>query len=129
VAYRANIVCVFSWLHARVVYRLGISFIEDILMETLGHFFESINQLLGVTGPGELIFHPVFIGICVVLFLYGVFAGKKVLAVGLGGLMAGALVFKYLYPEDASQLGTLIKFLAAMGGVALLVVYFGFVRE
>jgi len=98
-------------------------------MEALAHFFESINRLLGVTGPGEMIFHPIFIGICVVLFLYGVFAGKRFLAVGLGGLMAGAAVFKYLYPQDSSQLGDLIKFLAAMGVVALLVVYFGFIRE
>lgn len=98
-------------------------------MEALTNFFQSINQMLGVAGPGELIFHPVFLGICMVLFLYGLFAGKRFMAVGLGAFMAGAAIFHYLYPEDSSQLGELIKFLAAMGAVALIAVYFGFIRE
>lgn len=98
-------------------------------MDALANLFESINRLLGVKGPGELVFHPVFIGICAAIFIYAVVTGVKFLAVGLGGLMGGALIFHYLYPADASNLGELLKFISAMGGLALLVVYFGFVRE
>jgi len=100
-----------------------------MLMDTLANFFESINRLLGVSGPGELVFHPVFIGLCVAIFIYAVATGQKFLAVGIGGLMGGAAIFHYLYPEDSSHLGELLKFIAAMGGLALLVVYFGFIRE
>jgi len=98
-------------------------------MQTLANFFESINRLLGVSGPGELIFHPVFIGICVVLLLYGVARRKKFLVLALGGLMGSALIFHYLYPRDATNLTDLVTFIAAMGLFALLLVYFAFVRE
>jgi len=98
-------------------------------MDALASFFEWINRMLGVGGPRELVFHPVFIGTCVAIFVYAVATGKRFLAVGLGGLMGGAVIVHYLYPEDSSNLGELIKFISALGGLALVVVYFGFVRE
>ena len=98
-------------------------------MEALANFFEWINRMLGVWGAGELVFHPVFIGICVALFIYGVATGKRFLGVGIGGLLGGALIFHYLYPHDSSALSELLKFIVAMGALALLIVYFGFIRE
>lgn len=98
-------------------------------MQTMANFFEAINKLLGVTGPGELIFHPVFIGLCVALFIYAILRRKKFLTLALGGLMGSAVIFHYFYPRDSSNLTELITFIAAMGILALLVVYFAFVRE
>jgi len=98
-------------------------------METLAKFFDSINRLLGVSTPGELIFHPVFIGFCIVAFIYCFLTRMKYFAIAIGGLMGGAAIVHYLYPSNTSHLGELIKFLAAMGGLALLLVYIGFVRD
>ncbi len=44
-------------------------------MEALTNFFEAINKLLGVSTPGELLFHPVFLGICIALFIYALATG------------------------------------------------------
>jgi hypothetical protein len=98
-------------------------------MQTLTNFFESINKLLGVSGPGELIVHPVFIGLCVILFLYALARRRKFLILGIGGFMGSAAIFHYFYPKDSSNLTELITFLAIMGVFALLLVYFSFVRE
>lgn len=98
-------------------------------METLAQFFDRINELLGVSGPGELIFHPVFIGLCLAALIYSVIKGYKFSALAIFGLLVGGVIFNYLYPEDSSDLHELIKFLAAMGGLALVIVYLGFVRE
>lgn len=76
-----------------------------------------------------MIFHPVFIGICVILFLYAVARRKKFLTIGLGGLMGSAAIFHYLYPKDASNLTELVTFIAAMALFSLLLLYFAFVRE
>jgi len=73
--------------------------------------------------------HPVFIGLCVLVIVYAVFTGLKWLSVPALGLVGGALIYVYLYPEDASNLMALMKFLLAMGGLALLMVYFGFIRD
>ncbi len=60
-------------------YRLEWIFRESSgdLMETMANFFEWINRLLGVSGPGELVMHPVFIGFCVVAFVYTVYTHMK----------------------------------------------------
>lgn len=98
-------------------------------METLAGFFDSINQALGVSGPGELVFHPVFLGICIVAFIYFIFTGMKYFAVALGGLIGGAVIVHYWYPKNTSNLTELITFLGAMGVLALVLVYIGFVRD
>jgi hypothetical protein len=98
-------------------------------MQSLANFFEWINRLLGVSSPGELVVHPVFIGICVILFLYAVARRNKFLTIGLGGMMGSAAIIHYLYPKDASNLTDLVTFIAAMGLFALLLLYFGLVRE
>jgi hypothetical protein len=43
--------------------------------------------------------------------------------------MGGALIFHYLYPEQGSNLGSLLTFIAAMGGLVLVLVYLGFIRD
>ncbi len=98
-------------------------------MESLANFFESINRLLGVKGPGELVVHPVFIGFCVVVFIYAVATRMKYFALSIAGLMGGTLIFHYLYPENSSDLGALLTFIGAMGALALFLVYMGFIRE
>jgi hypothetical protein len=98
-------------------------------METMANFFESINRLLGVTGPAELVMHPAFLGLCFVVFIYAVITRMKYFALILAGLMCGALIFHYLYPEQSSNLGDLLKFVAAMGGLVLVLVYLGFIRD
>ncbi|MDQ7783009.1 MAG: hypothetical protein RDU20_09030 [Desulfomonilaceae bacterium] len=98
-------------------------------METLAKFYDSINRLLGVTTPGELVFHPAFIAFCIIAFIYFVVTRMKYFAVGIGGLVGGAAIVHYLYPSNTSNLPELIKFLAAMGGLALVLVYIGFVRD
>jgi hypothetical protein len=98
-------------------------------METLANFFDWINQLLGVSGPGELVMHPVFLGLCFVAFIYALVTHMKYFALILAGLMGGAVIFHYLYPEQSSNLNELVTFIAAMGGLALLLVYLGFIRD
>jgi hypothetical protein len=98
-------------------------------MQHLTNFFEWINKVLGISGAGELVTHPVFIGICVLLLLYGVARRRKFMVLGLGGLMGSTVIFHYLYPADSTNLTDLITFIAAMGLLALLLVYFAFVRE
>ncbi len=46
-------------------------------MEGLSRFFESINHFLGVSGPGELLFNPWFIGFCLIIFIYATWVGMK----------------------------------------------------
>jgi hypothetical protein len=98
-------------------------------METIARFYDWINSLLGVQTTEELILHPVFIGLCVLVFIYAVAMGLKWLSVPAIGLIGGALIYVYLYPEDTSDLAALLKFLLAMGGLALIVVYLGFIRD
>ncbi len=98
-------------------------------METLANFFEWINRLFGVSGPGELVMHPIFLGFCFVAFVYAVVTHMKYFSLALAGLMGGALIFHYLYPEESSNLGDLMGFVAAMGGLALVLVYLGFIRD
>ncbi len=98
-------------------------------MEALSNFFEAINQFLGVSGPGDLVVHPVFIGICIVAFIYTFFTGMKYFAVGLAGLLGTSLIVHYMYPSDTSNLGELLTFIAALGAMALVLVYLGFIRE
>jgi hypothetical protein len=98
-------------------------------METLTNFFEAINKFLGVSTPMELVFNPIFMGVMLVLFLYSLFTGMKYFACALGGLMGGAAAIHYLYPENASNLGDLFKFVGAMGALGLLLIYIGFVKD
>jgi hypothetical protein len=98
-------------------------------METLANFFEAINRLLGISGPGELVVHPVFIGICIVGFLYTLFTGMKYFAVGIAGVLGTTVITHYLYPQDTSNLGDLLTYVAVLGAMAIALVYFGFIRE
>jgi hypothetical protein len=98
-------------------------------METLANFFDWINDLLGVGGSGELTTHPVFIGLCIIIFVYGLLTGQKYIALGIFGMMGGSLTYYYLYPKGTVQLYDLLSFLAVMGVIALVIIYFGFIRE
>lgn len=98
-------------------------------METLTAFFEWINQLFGVEGAHELIFHPVFVGICIALFIVGLWKGWKALYLPIAALIGGGIIFKYLYPETSQDLAGLIKFLGASGVLGLVIIYFGFIRD
>jgi len=98
-------------------------------METLTNLFDWINDLLGVSSGAELANHPVFIGFCLLIFIYAWFSGQKVVALGIFGLLAGSAVYHYLYPKGTVQLYDLLYFLGAMGAVVLIIIYFGFIRE
>ncbi len=98
-------------------------------METLANFFDWINDLLGVSGAGELATHPVFIGFCILVFAYAWLTGQKYIALGVFGIIAGSLTYYYLYPKGPVEIYVLLKFLAAMGAIALVIIYFGFIRE
>ncbi len=98
-------------------------------MDAMANFFEWINQLFGVQSGAELVFHPIFIGIAAAALIYALIRGMKVLGLTILGLMGGAAGVYYLYPENSSNLTELVKFLGAMGGLALILVYFGFIRE
>jgi hypothetical protein len=98
-------------------------------METMANFFESINRFLGVTGPGELLMHPAFLGLCFAFFIYAVVTRMKFFALALAGVMVGAVIFHYLYPAEGSKLGDLLTFVAAIGALVLVLVYFGFIRN
>ncbi len=99
------------------------------VMETLTNFFDWIDDLLGVSSASELATHPIFIGFCVVFFIYAWFSGQKYIALGLFGLLAGSIGYYYLYPKGTVQIFDLLTFLAAMGAIALLIIYFGFIRD
>jgi uncharacterized membrane protein YeaQ/YmgE (transglycosylase-associated protein family) len=98
-------------------------------METMSNFFESINRLLGVSGPGELLMHPAFLGLCLAFFIYAVVTHMKYFALTLAGLMGGTVIFHYLYPEQGSNLGDLLTFVATIGAMVLVLVYLGFIRD
>jgi hypothetical protein len=98
-------------------------------METLANFFDWINDLLGVSGAGELVTHPVFIGVCVIILIYAFLTGQKYIALGVFGLIGGGLTYYYLYPKGTVQLYDLLSFLAVMGVIALVILYLGFIRE
>ena len=98
-------------------------------METLTNFFDWINDLLGVSSGAELAMHPVFIGFCVLILVYALLSGQKYIALGLFGLLAGSASYYYLYPKDSVALFDLLTFLAAMGAIALVIIYFGFIKE
>jgi hypothetical protein len=95
----------------------------------MSNFFESINRFLGVTGPGELIMHPAFLGLCFAVFVYCVVTRMKYFALALAGVMGGAVIFHYLYPAEGSNLRDLLTFVAAIGGLVLVLVYLGFIRD
>ncbi len=98
-------------------------------METLTNLFDWINDLLGVSSGAELALHPIFIGFCALIFVYAWFSGQKIVALGIFGLLAGSASYYYLYPKGSVQLYDLLIFLAVMGAIALVIIYFGFIRE
>lgn len=98
-------------------------------METMSQFFDQINKLMGIQHASELLFHPVFIGVLIVLFIYSVIKGWKGFYLSIAGLLGGGVIFKYLYPADSSDLLQLVKFLGAMGLYGMLLIYLGFVRS
>ncbi len=98
-------------------------------MQKMAEFFDWINSLLGVTSQEELIFHPVFLGFCILAFVYSFFKGWKLFYLVIAGVIGGAVIFSYLYPQDSSDLRGLLTFLGAIGGMVLLLVYLAFVRE
>ena len=98
-------------------------------METLANFFDRINDLLGVSGSGELATHPVFIGLCVIIFIYAWLTGQKYIALAVFGVVSGSLTYYYFYPKGTVQIGDLLSFIAIMGVIAIIIIYFGFIRE
>jgi hypothetical protein len=98
-------------------------------METLANFFEWINELFGVSSGGELLFHPVFLGFCIAMIILSIAMHWKASGIIFSAMLGGAVCFRYLWPENTSNLGELVKFLAAAGGLALVLVYFAFIRE
>ena len=98
-------------------------------METLASIFDWFNEFLGVSGAGQLVVHPVFIGFCVAFLLYAFITGQKFLGLAMVGLLGGGVITHYLYPSGHAHLSDLLKFIAAMGGLALLLIYFGFIRD
>ncbi len=98
-------------------------------MDTLASIFDWINDFLGVTGAGQLVIHPIFIGFCVILLLYAFFTGQKYIGLAMVGLLGGGVITHYLYPPGQPQLTDLLYFLAAMGGLVLILIYLGFIRD
>lgn len=99
------------------------------VMETMAEFFEWINGLLGVRDQKELVLHPVFIGLCVVLFLYSLIKGWKSFYLTIAGLLGIVVIGHYFYPADTSELQAVLKFLGLVGALCLVLIYLGFVRE
>ena len=106
-----------------------LAYAAGAIMEAMTNFFEWLNRLFGVKGPGELLFNAIFVGICIAVFIYCVIKGWKFFSLAILGLLGGALIFHYFYPDKGSDLTQLITFLAAMGGLLLVLIYLGFVRE
>ncbi len=98
-------------------------------MEALANFFEWINRLIGVKESSELVWNPYFLGLLLAMFIYALIRRWKVFYLGIAGIMGIAVCVKYLYPEDTSNLFELLKFLAACGGVGLLVLFLGLIRD
>ena len=99
------------------------------VMETLTEFFEWINGLLGVKDQKELVLHPIFIGFCLVVFVYTLIKGWKSFYLTIAGFLGIAIIAHYFYPADSSDLRALLKFLGLVGGLSLVLIYLGFVRE
>jgi hypothetical protein len=117
----------FTFLRSEPVLVVGTG---ALVMETLTNLFDRINDLLGVSSGAELATHPIFVGFCVLVFIYAWISGQKIVALGLFGLLAGSASYYYLYPKGSSvQLYDLLVFLAVMGAIALIIIYFGFIRE
>ncbi len=98
-------------------------------MEGLARFFEWINQLIGVKDSTDLVWNPYFLGLLLAMFIYSLITRWKAFYLGIAGLVGVAICVKYLYPSDTSDLFALIKFLAACGGVALVLIFLGFIRD
>jgi len=98
-------------------------------MQTLADFFDWINNLLGVKSGAELVFHPVIIGLLIVMFIYSVIMHMKYFSLCIAGIIGGAAIFTYMFPADTSNLVELIKFVGAMGGLGLVLLYLGFIRH
>jgi hypothetical protein len=98
-------------------------------MQSIVDLFEAINRYLGVSGPADLVVHPIFLGFCILLLLYALFARMKVTAIIIAGCLGAGAIIHYLYPSDTSQLVDLVKFIGAMGALGLVLLYFGFIRE
>jgi hypothetical protein len=97
-------------------------------MQTLAEFFESINSWLGVESGLELVFNPYFLGLSLAAFLYAVIKGWKYLACIIAGMVGTAVIINYLFPQDTTDLIQLVKFVGACGGLAIVLIYVGFIR-
>jgi hypothetical protein len=98
-------------------------------MKTLAAFFEGINDLLGISGAGELLFHPVFIGICIAICIYSFVKGWKSIYLLIAGGIGSAVIYYYFYPKRSSDLVDLVQFIGIEGALVLVLVYLGFIRE
>jgi hypothetical protein len=99
-------------------------------METLASLFDWINEFLGVSSAGQLVVHPVFIGLCVIFLLYAFLTGQKFVGLAMVGLLGGGVITHYLYPPGHHPpLTDLLTFIAAMGGLLLILIYIGFIRD
>lgn len=106
------------------------SFVEGgSVMETMAEFFDWINDLLGVKDQKELVLHPVFLGLCVAVFVYTLIKGWKSFYLTIAGFLGIIVISYYFYPVDSSDLRALLKFLGLVGVLALVLIYLGFVRE
>ncbi len=99
-------------------------------LKILADFFDWINHLLGVSSSSELAVNPIFLGFCAILFLYAVVTEQKYVALGLFGLLAATAICDHFYPNHPeTELYDLLFFLAMMGILAILMIYFGLIRE
>ncbi len=98
-------------------------------MEAMAEFFEWLNRMLGVEGPADLIFNPWFIGLMILGFIYSFIKGWKFFTIGIFALMGGAVIYKYTFPEDTSDLRALLSFMGSLGVLSLVIIYLAFIRE
>jgi hypothetical protein len=98
-------------------------------MEAMADLFEKVNSLLGVQGPAELVFSPWFLGFLVVVLVYSLVKGMKYFSVVTAGILGGAAIFHYTFPEDTSDLKALLIFFAFAGLLVLMLIYYAFIRE
>jgi hypothetical protein len=98
-------------------------------MEALARFYDKINAMMGVKSTEDLVFHPWFIGLLVVGFLYGAWKGYKWLSVPILGIGGTAALYHYMWPSDTTKILELVKFFIAAAGMGVVLVYLAFIRE
>jgi hypothetical protein len=98
-------------------------------MDSSGSFFDRLNNYFGISSPSDFMVNPYVIGFMIVLGLYAVFAGQRIMAILIAGILGIGIICHYLYPGDTSNLTDLLTFVVVAGAYLLILVYFGFIRE